>query len=387
VISWDVTAPNCGVNGLAALLHREEWRTHPDGERIRQHLHRLLDSRDATIRMLASMALPLIISKEELAEDLSYRLSHEDDESVIEVLTQIMARHAFADPIGIDLCLRLLAGQPAWSALAGTAEDRTTPPNKRHGEINDVLLQTLLHLYLVRATPFASGLITTWQQTPQHYPATVGRLVTWTRPYLNPPGEANPPEQARAFALLASLTSACRAITTSAQDTLTSGQTMSTGTSQDLESAAWIAHSIAQEIYHASGAFQVPQDRSEPDQRVVSPSFCAHALPLIERLAEIRTAGIAHHLVQTLAFLSRLEPRRAFLAIAKIVTPGSGYEYESLGETEVLDLIDQYLAERRKIILDDSKCLGALRQILETFVAAGSDRAIHRVQDLAELFT
>src|SRR5262249_26223001 len=149
---------------------------------------------------------------------------------------------------------------------------------------------------------------------------------------------------------------------------------------------AWIAHSIAREIYHASGAFQSQQDKSEPDQRVVSPSFCANALPLIESLAEIQIAAIAHHLVLTLAFLSRLEPRRAFLAIAKIATPGSGYEYESLGETEVLDLLDQYLAERREIILADPECPGALRQILETFVAVGSDRAIRRVQDLAELF-
>jgi hypothetical protein len=346
----------------------------------------MLDNGDATIRMLASMALPLIISQEELAEDLSRRLSREDDESVIEVLTQIMAHHAFIDPAGIDLCLRLLAAQPAWGALAGATEDRTTSPNKRHSEISDELLQALLHLHLVRGTPFASGLIATWQRAPQYYPATIGRLVTWTRPYLNPPGETNPPEQARAFAMLASLTEACRAITPSAQEALTSGHAISTGTRQDLESAAWISHSIAQEIYYASGAFQPQQDKLKPDQRVVSPSFCAHALPLIENLAEIRTAGIAHHLVQTLAFLSRLEPRRAFLTIAKIATPGSGYEYESLGETEVLDLIDQYLAERREIILGDPECLGALRQILETFVAVGSDRAIRRVQDLAELF-
>jgi hypothetical protein len=38
--------------------------------------------------------------------------------------------------------------------------------------------------------------------------------------------------------------------------------------------------------------------------------------------------------------------------------PGSGYEYESVGETEVLDLLDQYLAERREIILGDPECLG-----------------------------
>jgi hypothetical protein len=74
------------------------------------------------------------------------------------------------------------------------------------------------------------------------------------------------------------------------------------------------------------------------------------------------------------------------LAIAKATAPGSGYEYESLGEKEVLDLLDQYLTERREVILGDPDCLRALQEILNTFVGAGSDRAIHRVQDLGELF-
>jgi hypothetical protein len=155
---------------------------------------------------------------------------------------------------------------------------------------------------------------------------------------------------------------------------------------QDLVSAAWIAHCIAQEIYHASGAFQTQQDRSQPDERVVSPLFCSLSFPIIEKLADVRAAGIAHHLVQTLVYLSRREPRRAFLVVAKIATPGSGYENESMGEAEVLDLVDLYLAERREVILDDPECLSGLRQILETFVAVGSDRAIRRVQDLGELF-
>ncbi len=151
--------------------------------------------------------------------------------------------------------------------------------------------------------------------------------------------------------------------------------------------AGGCASVIAREIYHASGAFQTRQEKAPPDDRVVSLSFCSLALPIIEKLAAVRTAGIAHHLIQTLAFLSRLEPRRAFLIVAKIAIPGSGYEYESLGEGEVLDLVDLYLAERRGVILNDPQCLSGLRQILETFVAAGSDRAIRRVQDLAELFT
>jgi hypothetical protein len=374
------------VNGLAALLRREEWRNSSDGELIKQRLRRILDDQDADVRMLASMALPLITSQDELSEELQKRLLREENKSVKAVLVQVMAGHAPADPGGTDECLRHMAEAPAWSPLAGTAEDRTRPLNQRHSEISDLLLQTLLYLHLEQETPFASALIATWQRSPEHHPATIRRLVTWARRHLNPPGETNPPRQARAFALLGSLTASCRTITASVQDQFTSAHGISAGLQQDLQSAAWIADSIAQELYHASGAYQPQQDKPGPDKRAASPSFCEYALPLIEDLADIPTAGIAHHLVQTLAFLSTLEPRRAFLAIAKIATPGSGYEYESLGETEVLGLIDQYLAERRAVILGDAECLGALRKILETFVSAGSDRAIHRVQDLAELF-
>ncbi len=111
------------------------------------------------------------------------------------------------------------------------------------------------------------------------------------------------------------------------------------------------------------------------------------ALPLIDKLAAVRAAETARYLVRTLTFLSRLEPRRAFLLVAKITRSGSGYEYESLGQDEVLNLVDLYLAQRRSIILSDPECLTGLRQILETFVSAGSDRAIRRVQDLSALFT
>lgn len=176
---------------------------------------------------------------------------------------------------------------------------------------------------------------------------------------------------------------ACAKIATSAQEKLASGAQIGDELRQDLDAAGWIAHAIAREIYHASGAFQTPQEKMQPDDRVVSPSFSSLTLPIIEKLADVRTPEVSHPLVQTLAFLSQREPRRAFLAVAKIVIPGTGYAYEQLGEGEVLDLVDLYLAERRSIILNEPECLSGLRRILETFVAAGSDRAIRRVQDLA----
>lgn len=124
MISWEPTPPNCAVMGLAALLRREEWRTHPDGQRIRQLLRPQLDSIDK-IRMLASMALPLIIEPENLTDDLCERLAREDNGAVIEVLTGVLAAHVASDPNGIDACLGHLAAKPAWSVLAGAP--RTGP--------------------------------------------------------------------------------------------------------------------------------------------------------------------------------------------------------------------------------------------------------------------
>lgn len=386
MIAWGSTAANCAVNGLVALLRRDEWRSNPDGERIRQLLRPQLDNADDTIRMLASMAMPLLVERDDLTDALCDRLSRETNGSVLEVLVGILANNVAIDPGGIDTCLSRLAKVPAWSVLAASPEDRSTPPNQRRSETGDILIQALLYLALERVTPFATGLLATWQADPENYPATIGRLVAWSRPYLNPSGEAGAAAQARAFELLTRLTDACVDITSAVQETLTSGHTISEHQRQDLESAGWIAHCLAREIYHASGAFQSQQEQSQPDERTVSSSFCSLSLPIIEKLATVRAAGIAHHLVQTLVFLSRREPRRAFLIVAKIATPGSGYENESLGEAEVLDLVDLYLAERREVILDDPECLSGLRLILETFVAVGSDRAIRRVQDLAELF-
>jgi len=387
MIAWDGTAPNLAVNGLTALLGRDEWRAHPDGERIRRLLRPFLDSADETLRMLATMSLPLLIEPETLTGNLCERLSREHSAQVCEVLIGVLAARAPNDPEGIDACLSRLAANADWPTLTAEPEDRSIPLKERHSEVGDVLIQVLLHLAIVRTTSFASALLASWEQAPEERPATIGRLVAFCRSYLNPPSEKGAKVQARAFDLLANLAESCAAINATARQKLSSGTRPDVDQRQDAEAATWIDHCIAQEIYHASGAFRHPNERSQPDERDVSAPFCSLSFPIIEILATVRNAAILHHLVQTLAFLSRREPRRAFMAVAKIAAPGSGYEYESIGEQEVLDLVELYLAERRHIILDDPQCLSGLRQILETFVSAGSDRAIRKVQDLAELFT
>ncbi len=386
MISWGNTASNCAIVGLAALLTREEWRTHPESERLREPLRTQLANPDETARMLASTALPSLVDQEDLSRLLSDRLSSESSPNVREVLVSTLAQHAPIDPDGIDACLARLATLPNWAFLAATPEDRSVPPNKRRNEIGDQLIRVVLYLANVPEAAFASELVARWLSEPKKHPATLGRLIAWSRPHLNPP-EDEAPIQIRTFKTFSALANKCLSVIVAAEQHSASGHNLDDEQVQDLQASAWIIHCMAQELYHASGAFQTQEQRLQPDLRVVRPGFCSLAFPLIEMLGTFRAAEPAHHLVQTLVFLSRREPKRAFLAVADIVVLPSGYAAESLAQTEVLDLIDVYLAERRHVILDDAECLSALRRILGAFVAVGNDRAIHRVQNLRELFT
>jgi len=386
MIVWGSTPMSCAVNGLVTLLRRVEWRDHPDGERVRKLLKPFLDSDDETIRMLAARGLPFLVDPDALTGEIGARLRYEGSSGAVEVLVTELCNQASVDPLGVDTALAELSHLSRWSVLAGDPDDRSQPPQATQSEIGDLLLQALVYLSFVPTTPFVVALTEKWRDHPFEYPATAGRFVAMARKYLNPPPGWGTDGQERAFAFLNALADMSAGVAHSAQDFEATHSTLDEADRKDLESAAWLALCIARELYHASGAYQNPQQRLEPDGRVVSTAFCALALPLIDKLAEVPNAGIAHHLVQTLAFLSRIEPRSAFLVVARIVGARSGYEYESLGETEVLDLVDLYLAERRGVVLGDSECLSALRQLLETYIGAGSDRAVRRVQDLGDLF-
>jgi hypothetical protein len=336
--------------------------------------------------MLSSMVLNLVVEPEDLFDELATRLINESSDSVREVLLGILANQVPAHPDACDGCLQEMSKATRWRILVGEPEENSQPVNARHSEIEDRVTQILLALGIGYGTPFASGVIDRWSDNPLQYPATVGRLVAFMRAYMNPSWTSVSDVQGIVFDVLTRIANHVVGAANDAKATVEAGATLSTLQSEDFSSAGWLAMCIARELYHSSGAFRPANDETLSDERVVAPRFCSLSFPIIEQLASIPAASVAHHLVQTLVFLSRLEPKRAFLAIARIATPGSGYEYESLAESEVLGFVDGLLAERRGVILDDEECLRALRHILDTFVAVGSDQAIHRVQDLGELF-
>lgn len=382
---WGVSPTTSAVQGLVRLLEREEWRSHPEGERIGRLLIPLLDSPDETERMLVTRALPHLASDDEFWRELSRRLSYEQSADVIDALLLAAARRGSQDPTALDECLDTAASGPAVARLLGADEDTSKPLNERSSAVGDLLLQILVYLAFQHATPFASGVFATWMQEPLRRPASLDRLITWTRPYLNPQQRTNVAAQERAFQMLTNLVDASALAIHSAEETLTRSGSLTSDERLDLESAGRIADCIARDLFHASGAFRPTGPTAQTDKRAASRGFCELAFPIMESLARMPSAAAAHYLVQILTFLSPLEPRRAFLTVADIVTTNEA-RYEPMGETAVLDMVDTYLAERRDLVLSDPTCLTALRRILDAFVDIDSDRAIHRVQELSEIF-
>ena len=147
-----------------------------------------------------------------------------------------------------------------------------------------------------------------------------------------------------------------------------------------------VAHSIAVELYFASGAFtnNVPPD--EELSRMPEPSFVDLALPVLERLARVDDVPTAHQVVQTLVFLSRVKPRRALLAITDAALGAPGYEQEPQGEEAMFKLFDQILADDEDNLLNDDEYLTRVRQVLERYVDLASTAAISQIQRLSQSF-
>jgi hypothetical protein len=387
MMGYGVTPQTCAVNGIIKLLQRTEWRDHPEGERLRGMLRPLLDSHDDVLRMLSTRAIDLVYGDvSEMIAEVGRRLRTEQEPGVTWALIETLGRWVNVAPETVDTALAGICDLPQWAAIAGQPEDRTHPPQAEHSEIDDLLLQIIVVLSFRRAQPFAVDLTGNWAKSPLRHPRVINRLVAWMRSDVRPPPGWSSDPQTRSFAFLSELADEALEAVATAEQRLSTGSGLDADAQWDLQAAAYILDAVSQMLYFASGAYQDQEQKQLPDERIVDPQFCDLALPLIEKLGRLPAARSAHHLVQTLAFLSRHEPERAFLTIASIVSVKSGYAFESMAEEEVLNLIDLYLAERREVVLGNAECLTALRKTLEAFVAAGSSRAARRVQDLHDLF-
>jgi hypothetical protein len=153
-----------------------------------------------------------------------------------------------------------------------------------------------------------------------------------------------------------------------------------------------LADSVAQELFFASGAFDKEmgeRDASkpplgDPEKR----RFLFEALPLLEGIAEVGTAKVAHNLVKTLEHLLEYDPAQVFLTIARVVRASrkGHYEYESLAVDVIVGIVKRFLAAHRFLLRERPECRQALIEILDTFVAAGWPAAFELTYQLEEIY-
>lgn len=157
----------------------------------------------------------------------------------------------------------------------------------------------------------------------------------------------------------------------------------------EAESLLKVLDSAATNLYFASGSYAESNDRREnkltPSQR---DRFYREAGEILDELAEVGFAAIAHHLIEILEECVEFDPRGVFLRVGRILRIGrrGGYEHESLAVTKVVKLIERYIAEHRALLRGDEDCRKVLMETLDSFVTAGWPAARRLTYRLEQIF-
>jgi hypothetical protein len=168
-----------------------------------------------------------------------------------------------------------------------------------------------------------------------------------------------------------------------------------TWTSDDHEQAkilVRLTNSIAQELFFASGAFDKEMGGSDTSRPPLGDSeksrFFQEASPLLDALADIGVASIAHNLVKTLEYLLEYDPAQVFLKIARAVRASKAgqYQYESLAVDVIVRIVKRFLAAYQYLLRERQDCRHALIEILDIFVAAGWPAALELTYRLEEIY-
>jgi hypothetical protein len=146
---------------------------------------------------------------------------------------------------------------------------------------------------------------------------------------------------------------------------------------------------IGDVIYFSSGAYgHADGDDARALEASARAQFYREATTVLDKLADIGLASLAHHLLETLESFISFDPAGVFLRIAHVVRAGQqgGYQYESMAADLLVRLVERYLAEYRPILREVDGCRQALLEVLDIFVRAGWPSARRLTYHLEEIF-
>jgi hypothetical protein len=162
---------------------------------------------------------------------------------------------------------------------------------------------------------------------------------------------------------------------------------------QEIQARLKVIHncidSVAYQVYFASGAFDLQQNRPEeaPD-REQRKRFLKEAEPIFDQLSGARLARVAYNLAATLESLIEFDPAGVFLRLRNVIidAQSDGLQFESLAVEVVVRTVKRFLAEYRAVLRDRSDCRAALVEILDVFVKVGWPAAQQLTYSLEEIF-
>lgn len=362
---WSCTPETEALQAARTLLARPEWQ-HAHGDRLRARLRSHLDSSEWVYRFLSTDAIGLIYTEpDERLSQVESRLATEPDDHISAALVHVLGRYLHARPRDVDRIFSRLAALRGSPYLVDPGQDRSgiydTPA--------EAVVQCLTTLAVRYGTPFADATVRAWLSRPVDNATTVIVTAAHLGGILNPADPSLRGAQQKAFDLLALTVEPL-------------GSAWADGTKA--ANALTVADAVAQQVYHASGAFERQEgSRGELGDAVV---FAKLALPLLDGVGQVRHPAVTHHIIETTEHLSGAQPKPALLLATRAITEDPGYITESLGVDAALKLINRYMADHRELVLGDPECTTAVRVLLERFVRVGWPQAVRMAERMDELF-
>ncbi len=151
------------------------------------------------------------------------------------------------------------------------------------------------------------------------------------------------------------------------------------------QSLAELLDGAGRTLYYAAGADRGSGQRPSNEVRE---RLYQEAGQIIDTLAGVGLASLAHHLVETLEVFIPADPPGVFLRVAAVVRAGErgGYAHEPLAEEVIVRIVTTYFADHPDVFQRDEDCRTALLDVLDAFVRAGWVSAQRITYGLGEVF-
>lgn len=354
---------------MAVLLARSEWRDSPNGSVIAEHVEAALHDPNPLVRMAAASGARFLMVNEPASvrvARLGALLMEEQQIPVRSTLLSAICRDAISATAQVDQLVDQLLLESDLLA------DEDFLANQ--------LVELLAWLALEDEAPLAEARVIGWFSDAPMNERLVSRAAHHLRDALT---SLDAERRRRAFDLM-------RAAVDSSVAVWANGDKADDGLAEEqlgpLRAAAQVAHSIAQQIYFASGAHSDASAEDSEGDRSSMTDFAIDAIPLLVRCAEVPVPQVLHPIVQTLVFLAPTDERRALITLAAAVPHGSVYASDSLAAAEVMSYLERLLATHRSLVLHDEDGVAAFRHLLATFAVAGDDRALTLAYTFSDLF-